>query len=136
MTGAASYFWTFGDNSTSSNNDPWHLYGAPGVYYVCLTVIPMSGDTCTHCDSVHVGGMIHYHVYPNPSNEYTTLDIVDAVPVSFILYDMRGQIIYRRDEMSSGTYTFSTASISNGLYYYEILDGSNNVSHDRLIIFH
>ena len=131
----ASYYWTFGDNSTSTNYDPWHFYGAPGVYYVCLTVITTSGDTCDHCDSVHVGGMIHNHPYPNPSNEYTTLDI-DQSPVTFLLYDMTGNIIFRRDNLQSGTYTFSTANISNGLYYYRIISGSQDVSHDRLIIFH
>ena len=56
-TGApsASYYWNFGDGTTSTHNDPWHYYSNAGTYYICLTVVELSGNTCTNCDTVHVG---------------------------------------------------------------------------------
>jgi PKD repeat protein len=52
---AASYYWNFGDGTTSTHSDPWHLYTSAGTYYVCLTVADSNGITCNHCDTVHVG---------------------------------------------------------------------------------
>lgn len=37
-TGTWNYAWTFGDNTTSSLQDPVHTYAAPGNYQVGLTV--------------------------------------------------------------------------------------------------
>lgn len=42
-----SWSWNFGDNSTSSQQNPVHVYSTGGVYNVCLTVGATNGvDTC------------------------------------------------------------------------------------------
>jgi PKD repeat protein len=92
-TAYTSYFWTFGDGTTSASHDPWHFYTASGTYYVCLTVTDStSGGTCTatHCDSVHINVIsppvcdahfTHYsltsnpdsvHFHPNSTTAYTS----------------------------------------------------------------
>jgi PKD repeat protein len=49
-----SYFWNFGDGSTSTNPQPDHAF-APGTYTVCLTVT--QGDCVdTTCVAITVGG--------------------------------------------------------------------------------
>lgn len=49
-----SYFWNFGDGSTSTNPQPDHAF-APGTYTVCLTVT--QGDCVdTTCVTITVGG--------------------------------------------------------------------------------
>jgi len=46
---SVAWFWDFGDGSTSTQQNPTHLYGAEGYYTVCLTVIRKVGkETC--CD--------------------------------------------------------------------------------------
>ena len=53
----AHYQWTFGDGSSSTQLNPWHVYPGPGGYSACLTVTDTtSGGTCsdTWCDSVYV----------------------------------------------------------------------------------
>jgi PKD repeat protein len=55
-----SWLWDFGDNSTSTLQNPQHSYNASGSYYVCLTItsqISSTGAMCTStfCDSVWVG---------------------------------------------------------------------------------
>jgi gliding motility-associated-like protein len=41
---AMSYLWDFGDNDTSSQENPFHRYSAPGDYWVTLTI--NEGMTC------------------------------------------------------------------------------------------
>jgi PKD repeat protein len=71
------YSWNFGDGTSSTNHDPWHLFAAPGVYWVCLTVTDSNAaGTCsnTKCDSVYVGipappscnAEFHFYSVPNP----------------------------------------------------------------------
>lgn len=44
---SVAWFWEFGDGSTSTDQNPVHMYSAEGVYVVCLTVIRKVGrETC------------------------------------------------------------------------------------------
>jgi len=45
--GIAEYYWDFGDGTDSNSLDPVHIYSAPGVYTVSLTVTDNSGDTAS-----------------------------------------------------------------------------------------
>ena len=42
---STSYFWDFGDNSFSTDENPIHLFAQSGTYYVCLTIM----DSTTNC---------------------------------------------------------------------------------------
>ncbi len=47
--------WDLGDGAVASESDPLHLYEAPGVYTVTLTVTtPVASDTVVRTDYVHV----------------------------------------------------------------------------------
>ena len=58
ITNTATYFWNFGDGTTSAAVTPSHQYAQPGTYWICLTVSRASatGAICTDtwCDSVRV----------------------------------------------------------------------------------
>jgi len=76
----AHYSWTFGDGTTSSHVDPWHLYSGTGTFYACLTVTDTtSAGICsdTWCDSIHVTAppppvcnahFYHYSLASNPDS--------------------------------------------------------------------
>lgn len=49
-TGASSYFWDFGDNTTSTLEDPTHQYLTSGVYDVMLAVF--DPNACNLADTV------------------------------------------------------------------------------------
>ena len=53
----ASWFWNFGDGTTSDLRNPVHLYVQPRKYQVCLTV-RSSDSTCSseYCDSIRING--------------------------------------------------------------------------------
>lgn len=56
-TTQTTYFWNFGDGTTSTFTSPNHFYASPGVYAVCLTMIDsLLGCTDTWCDTVVVSG--------------------------------------------------------------------------------
>lgn len=40
--GAASYYWSFGDGSSSTETNPAHLYNEPGAYRVNLVIVTQS----------------------------------------------------------------------------------------------
>ena len=44
---ATDYYWTFGDNATSNNVDPEHVFSQDSVYQVCLTVSNNCGSDST-----------------------------------------------------------------------------------------
>ena len=46
--------WDFGDGNSSSSPNPFHSYGANGVYPVCLTISTSAGCVNTICDTVVV----------------------------------------------------------------------------------
>lgn len=59
--GYATYVWSFGDGTSSTNPSPSHTYSAAGTYSVCLTVNVNSNTgniscTSTFCDTITVAG--------------------------------------------------------------------------------
>ncbi len=49
----ATWLWDFGDGATSQDTSPVHIYSAPGIYQVCLTVC--NANACnTSCQAVEV----------------------------------------------------------------------------------
>ncbi|MBT5858981.1 MAG: PKD domain-containing protein [Flavobacteriales bacterium] len=54
-TNTTSYFWDFGDGSTSTDENPTHLYSMSGWYYICLTIMD-STNNCysTYCDYINI----------------------------------------------------------------------------------
>lgn len=47
-----SWLWDFGDNTTSTEQNPVHLYSAPGTYAVCLFITDDNGCTSHFCHHV------------------------------------------------------------------------------------
>jgi PKD repeat protein len=47
-----SYFWDFGDGTTSTLMTPSHIYSGAGPYQLCLTVDNGAGCVQTYCDSL------------------------------------------------------------------------------------
>ena len=51
------WYWTFGDGSTSTQQNPTHTYNSVGPFTVCLTISDsVSGCSDTFCDSLYIGG--------------------------------------------------------------------------------
>lgn len=53
---AGSWYWDFGDNTFSTDQNPIHAYNGTGIYTVCLTIVS-ADQSCqnTYCGTVIVG---------------------------------------------------------------------------------
>lgn len=54
-TAVISYFWTFGDGSTSTEENPIYTYNEAGNYEVCLTITASNDCVSTFCLNVWIG---------------------------------------------------------------------------------
>lgn len=73
---AVSYSWNFGDNSTSTLQNPQHNYSSSGNYTVTLTVTSANG--CTNSSSQTVT------VFPKPAANFTATEVCHGNSTSFI----------------------------------------------------
>jgi PKD repeat protein len=75
-----TWLWEFGDGTSSTLQNPVHLFADTGVYNVCLTIWDSAG-TCqsTYCDEVFVG------FYPPPWDcfNFFTYVVEDSSTVTF-----------------------------------------------------
>ena len=103
-TSTTTYFWNFGDGTTSTAQYPTHQYNSFGLYNLCLTISDsISGCSSTYCDSIgidsngnllkkdgfeitvldekdllstaDIDAMSELSVYPNPSNGSYTIKL-------------------------------------------------------------
>ncbi|MFM8949169.1 MAG: PKD domain-containing protein, partial [Bacteroidota bacterium] len=73
-TGATSWKWDFGDGTTSTNENPAHIYHLPGVYTVTLISFSAVGcsDTLVKVDYVTVPGTYSEFTMANAVNCFNT----------------------------------------------------------------
>ncbi len=158
----ASYSWDFGDGSTSTDPRPAHTYAAAGVYYVCLTVTNTNaGGSCTDtwCDSVNTNfhprpghGPGNHHprmasdlgseiskdasvsIFPNPMSDNSTVRIENTSGnVTLNVYNISGQIAFTK-QLGNGDFTIGKESLTEGLYFYDVIDDGNSVGKGKLIV--
>jgi PKD repeat protein len=70
-TNIQSWYWTFGDGTTSTQQHPFHAYPGPGQYQVCLTIAGTNNCTSTWCDYVLVDSFTfcsNYFTYQTSGN--------------------------------------------------------------------
>ncbi|MEP7263734.1 MAG: PKD domain-containing protein [Bacteroidota bacterium] len=54
-----TYYWTFGDGTSSTQNNPVHIYATAGTYQACLTVgNPVDSCYSTFCSTITVGNTV------------------------------------------------------------------------------
>ncbi len=69
-----SWSWDFGDGGTSTEQNPSHTYGAPGVYTVSLTVSgPLGSDTETKVGYITVYPVADFTA--SPTSGYAPLEV-------------------------------------------------------------
>jgi uncharacterized repeat protein (TIGR03803 family) len=74
---AKSYYWNFGDGSTSTQATPTHVYTKDSTYNLCLKVKTSNGDSCSYCHII--GKDAQGNIYRTSG---FTLKVIDAAPLS------------------------------------------------------
>jgi len=117
-----TWFWSFGDNTFTYNQNPQHIYFWEGLFTVTLVVSgPDGADTLTIPDMIHARPFTGIQTeealptefalsqnYPNPFNLQTTLEyqLPKHSRVSIRVYDMNGKLVnvLQEGQQSAGTY--------------------------------
>ena len=104
-SGADSFFWEFGDGSTSTEFEPIHQYTSAGPFSVNLTLktscLPDTSITCGHeviCSTV---GLVNpeitqeWNISPNPASDYIILqppsENVAQPTINLTIFDLTGR---------------------------------------------
>lgn len=132
---AVSYSWEFGDDSTSTDKHPTHLYDTLKEFSVKLTVknscdssvsITKSIDLRKKPSGIHNFQVETISVYPNPSSDYFTIKHSNAIhqEYSFELITMDGRLVKSNSERfdSNGEVKIQVNDISEGSYILRITD--------------
>ncbi|MCK4750776.1 MAG: PKD domain-containing protein, partial [Bacteroidales bacterium] len=136
---ASKLKWSFGDGTyDSTTTTPRHVYNAPGVYEVCLTVYDeMAGTKSITCHSVQVpqatsAGYIYANpdimlqCYPNPANDhyFVLFDLPSASYTQVGIYTISGKkirsVINKKLSMGRHLFELDAADMPNGLYIIKL----------------
>lgn len=119
-TGATSWFWDFGDGTTSAQQNPQHNYTANGIYSVKLKACSPAGcDSVTKTNLIVINKPCPTYCTPNISNNsgffisQVKLNTLD----NFSLHDPNGY----------GNYLSKSTIIHIGSYYKLSVLASNNL---------
>jgi PKD repeat protein len=124
-TGAASWFWNFGDGNTSTEQNPEHSYAGPGVYTVTLSAGSADGCMGSTLKTVVVladpssafelkmdAGL---KVFPNPANEALNLEW-SAEAIEWMIFDIQGRPVASRTAQGKQAQV-SLSGWASGMYY-------------------
>ncbi|MES2591701.1 MAG: PKD domain-containing protein [Bacteroidota bacterium] len=115
-TAATNWSWSFGDGSTSPQQNPSHTYLQGGTYTVCLSVFtPFTNCQSTYCDSIVVGN-------PGNCSAYFlhTLDSINPNKINFVDSSSQGTVNWQWDFGDAVTSSLQNPShiyANEGNYY-------------------
>ena len=152
--GRTDWLWSFGDNSTSTEQNPIHVYNKAGFFTVSLTVTGSNGsDTFTRDNYIEtiptfIPAISNdlptkfklYNNYPNPFNPATTIefDVTRNLPVTLKIYDLKGREVATLvdEKLPAGHYetTFDVGDLASGFYFYHIRMGEFQVVKKMVLI--
>lgn len=138
-TNATSYNWNFDDGTTSSDENPVHVFPASGTYNVMLVASNFCGsDTSYLTVSTSVTGIqeLNAHtsisVYPNPTDGQFNL-VVDAgqsANFSVEVTDLQGRVVYQQDLgqiLGNQKQVINLADVASGIYLVKVKSGNEQV---------
>jgi hypothetical protein len=94
----ASYSWDFGDNSTSAETDPTHIYSSSGMFNVTLNATSAAG--CVSSFTTQVDATVEIRevqasnslvVFPNPAS--TRVNVITSVEGTVNVLDQTGKML-------------------------------------------
>ncbi len=85
---AKSYYWNFGDGTSSTLAEPTHVYKKEGKYTVCYQVLSNNGCLATACNQIIIGKN-------NPLNVAVTHSNTDSLTSNFSALLSGGKSPYR-----------------------------------------
>jgi len=138
------YLWDFGDDSTSSEQNPHHTYANTVKYSIALTVFNFNvqnqivkkdyinvqdATSLENNESIKPEEIYLGQNYPNPFNPSTTINyrIRNKTNVKLAVFDIRGNVVKTlvSQIQNPGKYsvTFDASRLASGIYIYKLKSG-------------
>ncbi len=137
----ATWQWDFGDNTTSQDTSPVHVFSQPSSYEACLTVGNVNGEH-TFCRTLELGTVssveaaqgVSINVFPNPAREGVNITFTNYLPrdARIVLFDAVGQR-HKVQALQTGWNTLFLEGLQAGLYFYEIREGEVLLKSGKLV---
>ena len=116
---ATSFAWNFGDNNSSTSENPTHTYGAPGSYNVSLSATNNCGTTIYEQTIVLTSGtndapwVEGFRLFPNPNTGVFSVEMTGLPQdeVEFTLFNTLGQ------QIKQDVVNFETGSLLRAFDY-------------------
>ncbi|WP_343634501.1 T9SS type A sorting domain-containing protein [Fluviicola sp.] len=125
---ADQYSWDFGDGTTIANAPATvtHTYTTAGPRQVSVTLTNECGTetviatvVVTSTAGVATNTIEGLNVYPNPANEYVTVELPAATQATGSVYNMAGSLIRTVDSFTAKT-TVSVSDLTPGVYFLHV----------------
>lgn len=134
-TGGTSYFWNFGDASTSTDQNPSHTYAASGTYNVMLIATNGSCADTIYQDVtiMPVGGIVddvfaQVSIFPNPArNEIIIMpgNVLDG-EVQIDAFSVTGELVYSKFFGTlNSKIIMDISSLPNGIYTLRMINAEH-----------
>jgi PKD repeat protein len=127
-TGATSWAWDFGDQNTSTLQNPSHTYATAGTYNVCLTATA-NGCSNTICHTVTViavgvenGIEFQVSVAPNPSTGIFRLACEENL--QGMIFDAQGRMVSEA-RYDAGVHSIDLTGVTDGVYLLKLNNESS-----------
>lgn len=144
---AGSYYWTFGDGTTSTDKSPSKTYSAGGTYTICLKVYDANKicyniycktfkftktreASATAYDATLTQSVT---ISPNPANSNLNIRM-SVLPATITVLDLSGKVIMS-NVVRNGNLDMNTSTWNEGMYIIKIQSAGGNSSH-KIIINH
>ena len=143
-TNASWWQWDISDGSTYLIQNPYHEFdlSLTNSFEVCLLSVNLDGSCSdTYCDSiffeVSTTNIFNYNsneikIYPNPFNEYVTIETNYGRDYQIIIYDAFGREIESTNCYKSKTHI--TSLNENGVYILTINESGKLIYREKLIL--
>jgi len=142
-TNGTTYLWDFGDGTTSTEENPAHIFPGAGVYDVMLTI---SNDcftnTVTSEVDVIIGAIedvlpgVTLEINPIPADEYLdvllTSDMASTYELS--LMSAAGKVLRETTINVGTTHRLEVADLPAGLYLLQIQDAKGNIGSSKMVL--
>lgn len=122
---AQSYFWTFGDGQTSSQQNPVHLFTSGGVYTVTLNASnAYCGRSTSKTVAIGLSGVADLResgilISPNPTNNQLFINTtIFNQSLDYHLYNLQGQ--HLQNGHFSGKTVLDLSAFASGMYLLQL----------------
>ncbi len=129
--------WTFGDGSTDSVPQSFHIYQTSGTYYVSVLVKNECGMSIygeNNVVSVPVSVYPHFaetngvSIYPNPAVSFVTVSATGGTIENVIVTNCLGDILSVSKTVKGGDLILDISSLASGIYYLQVLTDTGFVT--------